>query len=89
MSVDEIRTLFPAKETDLRTLYPPIEPYDFGFLRVSEIHDIFYEQCGNPNGNPAVVFHGGPGGGISPDYRRVFDPEAYRIILIDQRGAGV
>ncbi|HEU4596765.1 MAG TPA: prolyl aminopeptidase [Pyrinomonadaceae bacterium] len=72
----------------MRTLYPPIEPYDRGMLPVSPVHTIYYEQCGNPEGTPAVFLHGGPGGGIVPDYRRFFDPEAYRIVLFDQRGSG-
>ena len=71
-----------------RTLYDPIEPYDRGHLRVSSVHELYYEQCGNPNGKPVVFLHGGPGAGLVPDYRRFFDPEAYRVILFDQRGAG-
>jgi proline iminopeptidase len=57
-------------------------------LKVSDIHNIYFEQCGNPNGQPVVFLHGGPGGGLSADYRRFFDPEAYRIVLFDQRGSG-
>jgi proline iminopeptidase len=57
-------------------------------LPVSPIHTIYYEQCGNPEGVPVVFLHGGPGGGIIPDYRRYFDPAAYRVILFDQRGSG-
>ena len=72
----------------MKTLYPPIEPYDEGMLQVSSIHNIHYEQCGNPSGQPVIFLHGGPGGGIVPDYRRYFDPQAYRIILFDQRGSG-
>ena len=72
----------------MRTLYPEIEPFDSGRLRVSPIHELYYEQCGNPNGKPVVFLHGGPGAGLVPDYRRFFDPEAYRIILFDQRGSG-
>jgi hypothetical protein len=71
-----------------RSFYPPIEPYDKGFLQVSRMHKIYYEQCGNPRGKPAVFLHGGPGGGISPYHRQYFDPKAYRIVLFDQRGAG-
>jgi proline iminopeptidase len=52
------------------------------------MHKIYYEQCGNPRGKPAVFLHGGPGGGISPYHRQYFDPKAYRIVLFDQRGAG-
>jgi proline iminopeptidase len=72
----------------MKTLYDPIEPYQQRMLKVSEIHDIYYKQCGNPDGQPVVFLHGGPGGGIIADYRRFFDPEAYRIVLFDQRGAG-
>ena len=72
----------------MKTLYPEIEPFDTGRLRVSPIHELYYEQCGNPNGKPAVFLHGGPGGGIAPNYRRYFNPEIYRIVLFDQRGSG-
>ena len=72
----------------MRTLYPEIEPFDSGHLRVSPVHELYYEQCGNPNGRPVVFLHGGPGAGLVPNYRRFFDPAAYRIILFDQRGAG-
>jgi proline iminopeptidase len=71
-----------------RTLYNEIEPYDSGHLRVSAGHQLYYEQCGNPNGKPVVFLHGGPGAGLIPDYRRFFDPQAYRVILFAQRGAG-
>ncbi|HKY28885.1 MAG TPA: prolyl aminopeptidase [Pyrinomonadaceae bacterium] len=74
--------------SELRTLYPPIEPFDTGRLKVSPIHDLYYEQVGNPNGQPAVFLHGGPGGGLTTDYRRYFDPEHYRLVLFDQRGSG-
>lgn len=74
--------------TQLKTLYDPIEPFDTGRLKVSPIHELYYEQCGNANGKPAVFLHGGPGGGISPDYRRYFDPKVYRVVLFDQRGSG-
>jgi proline iminopeptidase len=72
----------------MRDLYPPIEPYDEGMLPVSPVHTIYYEQSGNPKGTPVVFLHGGPGGGTVPDYRRFFDPKAYRIVLFDQRGSG-
>uniref|UniRef100_A0A803MC62 Proline iminopeptidase n=1 Tax=Chenopodium quinoa TaxID=63459 RepID=A0A803MC62_CHEQI len=71
-----------------RNLYPPIETYSSGFFKVSDIHTIYWEQSGNPNGHPVVFLHGGPGGGTSPSNRKFFDPEFYRIILFDQRGAG-
>ncbi|MBN8279590.1 MAG: prolyl aminopeptidase [Gammaproteobacteria bacterium] len=71
-----------------RTLYPALEPFDSGWLRVSALHEIYYEQCGNPRGKPAVFLHGGPGGGGDANPRRFFDPARYRIILLDQRGSG-
>ncbi|KAL8541679.1 hypothetical protein ACS0TY_002804 [Phlomoides rotata] len=71
-----------------RTLYSDIEPFNTGFLKVSDIHTIYYEQSGNPDGHPVVFLHGGPGGGTSPSNRKFFDPNFYRIILFDQRGAG-
>ncbi len=71
-----------------RSLYPEIEPYRTGRLRVSELHEIAFEECGNPRGRPVVFVHGGPGGGVEPKYRRFFDPAAYRIVLFDQRGCG-
>jgi len=72
----------------MKLFYPPIEPYDTGMLPVSPVHTLYYEQCGNPQGLPVVFLHGGPGGGIVPDYRRFFDPAAYRIVLFEQRGSG-
>ena len=69
-------------------LYPPTVPYSSGFLDVDSGHTLYWEQCGNPDGIPAFVFHGGPGEGSSPIHRRLYDPEHYRIILFDQRGAG-
>jgi proline iminopeptidase len=72
----------------MKNLFPEIEPYNSGFLKVSDIHEIYFEESGNPKGKPVVFLHGGPGGGISPTYRRYFDPEAYRIVLFDQRGSG-
>jgi proline iminopeptidase len=72
----------------MKTLYPEIEPFDTGRLKVSPVHELYYEQVGNPNGKPAVFLHGGPGGGFSPDYRRYFNPEVYRLLLFDQRGSG-
>src|SRR5437588_4134934 len=74
--------------TQLRTLYDPIEPYETSRLKVSDVHELYYEQCGNPNGKPVVFLHGGPGGGLIPEYRRFFDPDAYRVVLFDQRGSG-
>ena len=69
-------------------LYPAIDPFDQRMLDVGDGHKIHVEQCGNPAGIPVVMLHGGPGGGCSPAMRRYFDPEAYRIILFDQRGCG-
>eukprot|EP00055_Hartaetosiga_balthica_P005278 m.15298 g.15298 ORF g.15298 m.15298 type:complete len:404 (-) comp4452_c0_seq1:1474-2685(-) len=70
------------------SLYPEIEPYMSGKLRVGDPHELYYEQCGNENGFPVIFLHGGPGGGCRTDDRRFFDPRFYRIILMDQRGAG-
>ena len=72
----------------MRKLYPFIEPYDSGYLDVGDGHRLYYEQCGQPNGKPAVFLHGGPGAGSGTAARRFFDPERYRIIVFDQRGAG-
>ena len=69
-------------------LYPPIDPFDQRMLDVGDGHQIYVEQCGNPEGAPVVVLHGGPGGGCSPAMRRYFDTEAFRVILFDQRGCG-
>ena len=69
-------------------LYPEIEPYDHGMLDVGDGNLVYWETCGNPHGKPAVVLHGGPGSGCSPYSRRFFDPAAYRIVLLDQRGCG-
>lgn len=69
-------------------LHPEIEPYAYGWLDVGDGHTLYYEQCGNPDGSPAVVLHGGPGSGCTPTQRRFFDPAHYRIVLFDQRGCG-
>lgn len=69
-------------------LYPPIDPYNQFVLDVGDGHRVYVEQCGNPEGIPVVVLHGGPGGGCSPTMRRYFDPQKYRVILFDQRGCG-
>ncbi len=71
-----------------RSFYPEIQPFQRGRLKVSALHEIYFEQCGNPRGQPAVVLHGGPGGGITPFLRQMHDPSHYRIILFDQRGCG-
>jgi proline iminopeptidase len=70
------------------TIFPEIEPYRSGMLPVSDLHTLYYEECGNPDGVPVLFLHGGPGGGVAPSSRRLFDPAYYRIILFDQRGAG-
>ncbi len=74
--------------TALRMLYPPIDAYQSGMLDVGDGHSIYYERSGSPDGKPAVFLHGGPGGGVSPDYRRLFDPDLYDVTLFDQRGCG-
>ena len=82
------RCAYAWRMSELRTLYPPIEPDRFGRLPVGDGQQIFWEVSGNPAGKPVVFLHGGPGGGCSPDHRRFFDPERYRIVLFDQRGCG-
>ena len=72
----------------MRTLYPEIAPYDSGTLQVDGRHTLYWEQCGNPNGKPVVLLHGGPGAGCNARMRRFHDPAKYRIVLFDQRGAG-
>lgn len=72
----------------MRELFPPIEPYDRGRLGLDAIHAMYWEQSGSHAGVPVVFLHGGPGGGVVPNHRRFFDPDAYRIVLFDQRGAG-
>ena len=71
----------------LLSLFPPLEPFNFGFMEKDD-HSIYYEQCGNPNGKPAVFLHGGPGGGGSAQVRRFFNPDKYHIVIFDQRGCG-
>lgn len=74
--------------TERLDFYPPIEPFMTGRLKVSDLHEIYFEVSGNPDGKPVVVCHGGPGGGTTPSMRRYFDPARYRIVLFDQRGCG-
>lgn len=69
-------------------LYPPIEPYAHGMFDAGDGQRIYVEECGNPDGKPAVVLHGGPGSGCTPFQRRFFDPARYRVVLFDQRGCG-
>ena len=73
--------------SEIFTLFPPIEPFNSGFME-RDGHQIYYEQCGNPNGKPSVFLHGGPGGGGSTTVRRFFDPKKYHIVIFDQRGCG-
>ncbi|MFY7992423.1 MAG: prolyl aminopeptidase [Bacteriovoracaceae bacterium] len=72
----------------MREFYPEIEPFKTGMLKVSELHTLYYEEVGNPQGKPVVFVHGGPGGGVDASMRRYFDPKVWRIILFDQRGCG-
>ena len=69
-------------------LFPPIQPYNEFYLKVSDTHTIFVEESGNPNGKPVIFLHGGPGGGIESIYRQYFNPDLWRIIIFDQRGCG-
>ncbi|HEY3782098.1 MAG TPA: prolyl aminopeptidase [Fimbriimonadaceae bacterium] len=68
--------------------YPPIEPFNSGFLETGDGHRVYWEECGNPDGIPALILHGGPGSGCTPNQRRNFDPTKYRIVLFDQRNCG-
>jgi proline iminopeptidase len=70
------------------TLFQPVEPFQIGTLKLDEVNEMYFEQSGNPQGVPVVFLHGGPGAGSSPAHRQFFDPEFYRIIIFDQRGAG-
>jgi proline iminopeptidase len=72
---------------ELRDFFPEIEPYRTKHLKVSDLHTVYLEEVGNPEGVPILFLHGGPGGGLSPTYRRFFDPQHYRVVLFDQRGA--
>ena len=69
-------------------MYPAIEPYDSGMLDVGDGHHVYWELCGTPGAKPAVLLHGGPGAGLSPEHRRLFDPALYQVMLFDQRGCG-
>jgi len=90
----QIANIKRARTDGRRDLFPELQPFDTGILSVptndgsGTIHEIYYEQCGNPKGKPVVFLHGGPGGGCSETYRRFHDPAVYRIILFDQRGCG-
>ena len=87
ISLTSFSTYGNCKEEDEITLWPEIEPYFTDYLKVSDIHEIYFELCGNPVGKPVFVLHGGPGSGCSPIYRRFFNPDTFLIILHDQRGA--
>ncbi|PZQ43463.1 MAG: prolyl aminopeptidase, partial [Micavibrio aeruginosavorus] len=76
------------RRTPVLDLFPEIKPYSSGYLPLEHGHEMYWEQSGNPDGVPMLFVHGGPGGGTSPEQRRFFDPDHYRIILFDQRGAG-
>ncbi|PWN43208.1 putative proline iminopeptidase [Ceraceosorus guamensis] len=82
-----VRSLQGVKP-NLRSLYPKIEPYETGRLKVDDLHELYWELSGKKDGYPVVFLHGGPGGGVSGDDRRWFDPKHYRILTFDQRGAG-
>lgn len=73
----------------MRTLFAPIEAYKKHSLQVSDLHKIYFEESGNPQGTPILFLHGGPGGGTEPDHRRLYDPNLFRIIMVDQRGCGL
>ena len=77
-----------VQTSERRSYYPPIEPYKTGMLDVGDGHSLYWELCGNPAGKPVVFLHGGPGGGISEDHRRQFNPDKYNILVFDQRGSG-
>jgi proline iminopeptidase len=79
---------YPDQKRAVQYLYSPIDPYSQQMLDTGDGHQIYVEQCGNPEGVPVVILHGGPGGGCSPAMRRYFDPDFYRIVLFDQRGCG-
>jgi proline iminopeptidase len=85
---DFLHRAMPGSGTDRKQLFPEIEPFRTGWLKVSKTHDVYFEECGSPAGKPVLIVHGGPGGGCNPAMRRYHDPARYRIILFDQRGCG-
>lgn len=91
-TLDTIKAIISGADMDdssvALSLFPPLQPNRSGMLPVSDLHTLYWEECGNPNGIPVVYLHGGPGGGISPKHRQFFNPMHYRIVLFDQRGAG-
>lgn len=80
--------MLPRQGSDMHTLYPEITPRQHWMLPVGDGHELYVEEMGNPEGLPVLVLHGGPGAGCSADSRRFFDPQCYRIVCFDQRGAG-
>lgn len=81
-------TYTKERSAPLLDLFPALTPYSSGFLHVDDTHNLYWEQSGNPDGVPVLLIHGGPGAGATPTHRRFFDPDFYRIIIFDQRGAG-
>lgn len=81
-------TVAPPSRQNAQGLFPLIEPFNSGFMQGDDVHNIYWEECGNPHGDPILFLHGGPGGAISPTHRRFYDPRHFRIILHDQRGCG-
>ncbi len=79
---------FAGQKRAAQHFYPPLDPYNQQIMPTGDGHQIYVEECGNPEGMPVIVLHGGPGGGCSPVMRRYFDPKKYRIVLFDQRGCG-
>src|SRR5436190_15757544 len=81
-------TGFDSTSATVPELFPPIEPHASGMLAMSDGNSVYWESCGNPQGKPALIVHGGPGTGCTERMRRAFDPDRYRIVLFDQRGSG-
>ena len=77
-----------SASTNRRGLFPESEPFNYGWMPTGGPHEIFYEQCGNPDGKPCIILHGGPGGAINSTMRRFFDPSKWHMVLFDQRGCG-
>lgn len=88
MTAKEKRQTAQDRRAPLLDLFPEITPYSTGFLDVDDTHSLYWEQSGNPDGVPILLLHGGPGAGATPTHRRFFNPDYYRIIIFDQRGAG-
>jgi proline iminopeptidase len=87
-ALDYNHLLLEGKAMAATSLFPALEPRRHGMLAVDALHTIYWEECGNPDGVPVLFLHGGPGAGLAPQHRRFFDPQHYRVILFDQRGAG-